>query len=308
MRILVTGANGFIGGHLCSHLKKKGAFVLPLDIEDGDLSYPMAAQGLKALIKSERVEVVIHLAAQVGREFGEQDLSRTITLNALMSAHVARAAQEGGARLMYCSTSEVYGDQGMADCHEWSKMRLPHNLYGLSKRWGEEVSALYCPKGLQVIRLSMPYGPGLPAGRGRAAIINMLWQAHRRYEIPVHEGAARSWCWVGDTVAGIRVVLEKGEKAQSASGYLNGIGTYNIGGDNEVSMLEVAEMACDLAGSPKDLIRMTEAPSNQTVVKRLSNAKLRSLGWKQTVGLKEGMDRTYEYVKTLSADGSADGN
>jgi nucleoside-diphosphate-sugar epimerase len=188
----------------------------------------------------------------------------------------------------------VYGDQGTAICDEYEgPFGIPHNVYGLSKRWGEDACVLYAPDGLVILRFSMPYGPGLPAGRGRAAIINMLWQALRRQPIPVHVGAERSWCWVGDTVRAARLALE------------DGAGAYNVGRDDAAIPMEyVATIACALTGADHNqLIDLVEAPPNQTVVKRLSTERVRSLGWQPEVDLHEGMERTLEWVRTLDEDG-----
>jgi nucleoside-diphosphate-sugar epimerase len=189
----------------------------------------------------------------------------------------------------------VYGDQGDALCDEYEgPFGLPHNIYGLSKKWGEDVCSLYAPDDLIALRFSMPYGPGLPAGRGRAAIINMLWQALKRERIPVHAGAERSWCWIGDTVRAARLALEHGKR-----------GAYNVGrDDNPVSMATVADLACGLTGADADeLVELIEAPANQTVVKRLSTDRIRRLGWEPEVDLREGMERTLEWVRTLDEDG-----
>src|SRR5262245_5094359 len=200
MRILVTGHKGFIGSHLTAELRANNHEVLGVDYAidpSMDLRVPGVAD---TVIGDARPDVVVHLAAKVGRLFGEDNPQETIIDNAAMTAMVAKATNRYGARLVYASTSEVYGDQGAAVCDEYDgPFGLPHNIYGLSKRWGEDAAVLYAPDELVVLRFSMPYGPGLPAGRGRAAIINMLWQALRRQPIPVHVGAERSWCWIGDT-------------------------------------------------------------------------------------------------------------
>src|SRR5262249_5146543 len=139
-----------------------------LDVsDDGQRSWALDT-GLAAW----QPDVVVHLAAQVGRLFGEDDLLHTIRSNALMTALVARSCAAEGIPLMYTSTSEIYGDLGTLTTAredgdslsgrlpDW---RVPHNLYGLSKRWGEEVAATYTTafdaagpdgSGLQVIRPS----------------------------------------------------------------------------------------------------------------------------------------------------------
>jgi UDP-glucose 4-epimerase len=295
MRILVTGHKGFIGAHLSAELRNNGHQVEGIDyalVPSDDLRIPGVAA---AAIERHDPEIVVHLAAKVGRLFGEDNPADTITDNAGMTALVAKATAAHGARLVYASTSEVYGDQGSALCDEYDgPFGLPHNIYGLSKRWGEDVAVLYAPQDLVILRFSMPYGPGLPAGRGRAAIINMLWQALRREPIPVHAGAERSWCYIEDTARAARLAIERGK------------GAYNVGrDDDDVPMHGIARLACVITGVPDQerLIELIEAPPNQTVVKRLATTRIRSLGWEPEVDLVEGMERTLEWVKLLDEDG-----
>jgi nucleoside-diphosphate-sugar epimerase len=281
MKILVTGAAGFIGSHLCPELRAHGYEVLePSD----DLLEPGAMRRLLA----QKPDLVVHLAAKVGRLFGEMDQFKTVVDNAGMTTIVSGACGEAGIPLAYASSSEVYGDGSERIWHESDLYQAdPHNIYGLSKRWGEDACRLYASEGLTVLRLSMPYGPGHPPGSGRAALTQFLDCAMRRVPLSVHRGSERSWCWVGDTVRGIRMVLESGEG-----------GAWNIGrDDNSLSLRTVAEMACDLVGAPRSLIEEGEAPSRQTVIKRLSTEKLRSLGWKPEVELEEGMRRTLEWLE-----------
>ena len=209
-------------------------------------------------------DVCIHLAAKVGRLFGEDDPMETITDNVGMTALVARECGRRNIRMVYASTSEVYGDNGDVWCdEEWGPFNRPHNLYGISKLMGEKVCEHYAPNLLTVLRFSMPYGPGLPAGRGRAAIINMLHQALHRQPIPVHKGAERSWCYVGDTARAVRLIIET-----------TGGGAFNVGRDDQrVAMSDVAREACRLTGAPFDLIQIIDAPAQQTVVKRLSTTQ-----------------------------------
>jgi nucleoside-diphosphate-sugar epimerase len=294
MRILITGYRGFIGQHLGRELGEHGHRVFGVDMltdPSDDLRQPGVA--LRA-VERHMPDVVVHLAAKVGRLFGEDNPAETIADNAGMTALVAQAAATIKARVVYASTSEIYGDNGVIECDELvGPFSLPHNIYGLSKLWGEEACRLYVPRDLTILRFSMPYGPGLPAGRGRAAIVNMLWQAKRRERIPVHKGAERSWCWIGDTVRAARLAIEEWRS-----------GTYNVGRDDAaVSMMMVARKACDMTGAPYTLIREMEAPARQTVVKRLATERIRELGWEPEVDLTEGMEQTLEWVQTLGEDG-----
>jgi nucleoside-diphosphate-sugar epimerase len=289
MKVLITGAAGFIGTHLTAELNGSGHEVTGFDVTAG----PGIIQGsclfdsFADLVQRRKPDVVIHLAAKVGRLFGEDNIRNTISENVYMTAHVAQTCAAHGARLMYASTSEVYGDRGNHLCAEDEPFQgVPHNAYGLSKRQGEEFARLYCPSGLTIMRFSMPYGPGLPAGRGRAALINFLHNALHHQQIVVHRKSERSWCWIGDTVRAVRLLLERSEG-----------GAYNIGrDDNAESMLSVAEQACRMVHAPLSLIELVDPPERQTVVKRLAMNKIRALGWEPRVDLEEGMRRCLDWV------------
>lgn len=295
MRVLVTGAGGFIGQHLVMALRDAGHHVTPTD--RASTEYPrvdlLVPGAFADLLDTHRPDLVVHLAAQVGRLFGEDDIRNSVRSNTEMTAVVAVECGRRGVRVAYASTSEVYGDRGAQACYEWDWLDvLPHNAYGLTKRQGEEFCQLYTRDPF-LFRFSMPYGPGVPPGRGRRALDTMLWQAHHGLPLTVHRGAERSWCWIGDTVAGVLAVLENGEG-----------GAWNVGRDDvPVTMLDLAERCCDLAGASRSLIEVVDAPAKQTVVKRLSTEKLRSLGWRPTVELDDGLPAVLDWVRNFDREG-----
>ena len=290
MRILCTGHRGFVGQHLTRELGDHGHQVFGHDRAEGNLTDPNV---FAATVNHVKPDHVIHLAAQVGRLYGEEDLAHTITTNAIMTTIVARECGQRGIPVLYSSTSEIYGDQAQAVCREDGPLTLPHNLYGLAKRWGEESLRLYAPDGLRIVRLSMPYGPGAPPGRGRRALDTFLWQAHHRMPITVHRDAERSWCWIGDTVRGIRLVLERGTEQ-----------IYNIGRDDRpLSMIDLAVRACLLTGAPGSLIRVVDPPAQQTIVKRLETRRLRDLGWRPEMELEEGLPKVLEWIRQFDEHG-----
>jgi nucleoside-diphosphate-sugar epimerase len=287
MKILITGAAGFIGMHLTKYLSQFHE-VIGVDFQHGDLREKGVAE---YLIRQYKPDTVIHLAAQVGIYFNEQDCIHAIDSNASMTLRVAKACDLYDARLIHTSTSEVYGDFGDQLIDEDSPLiGKPTGIYAISKRWSEDAAKEYAPYGLVIIRPSMPYGPGAPPGKGRRAMDNMLWQAHHRKTIIVHRGSVRSWCWIDDLCSGYRMIIESGKS-----------GAFNIGrDDDERSMLWIAQESCRIAGADESLIKEIEPPMKKTIIKRLSTKKLQSLGWKPTVNIEEGMLSVYDWIKTFA--------
>jgi nucleoside-diphosphate-sugar epimerase len=283
MNVLVTGASGFVGGALVDELRHAdGAYeVHALGRGDGDLAEKGMTEGAFAIA---RPDVVVHAAARIGVVRCEEEPEQTLRSNVLATTLVARAAAAHGARLAFLSTADVYGD---GDADEETPV-APASLYALSKWWGEEVTRLYAPEGLAVLRLVNPYGPVEP-GEGKGAIPTMLRQAESRKPIPAFRGEARSWTWIGDTVRGIRFVLEDGAN-----------GVFNVGsGANPVLMTDTARLACELAGAPQELVCELDAPAGR-VTPRVSVEKLSGLGWRPEVGLEDGMRRLLESLRTAA--------
>jgi len=300
-KVLITGGRGFIGQNLTEELVGSGYHVASVDWRDSEANDLRQPNVFQHHLDVQKPDVVIHLAAQVGRLQGEDDLVFTVQENAQMTTLVANACSLSGAKLMFASTSEIYGDWGDDPVFEdMAYKSKPINLYGLTKWWGEQVCDMYWdmngrrPEELFHLRLSMPYGTGVEPGRGRAALPNMLWQAQNSLPIPVHRFSGRSWCWVGDTVRGMRMILESGLG-----------GAWNVGrSDNFTSMRDIAEMSCDMAGASWDLIEEVDPPGPQVLVKKLRMDKLLSLGWTPTVSLTDGMQEIYNWVSQFDAEGN----
>jgi nucleoside-diphosphate-sugar epimerase len=285
MKLLVSGSKGFIGTNLVKHLTACGHDVVGIDFQDGDLREDGKAE---YFVMIHRPDIVVHLAAQVGIYFNEQDCIHAINSNAVMTLRVAKACAKYGAKLIHTSTSEVYGDFGDTVINEDTPLiGKASGIYAISKRWSEDAAREYAPEGLVIIRPSMPYGPGVPPGQGRRAMDNMLWQAYHQQIIRVHRGAVRSWCWIDDLCRGYELIIEK-----------EACGAFNIGRDDDERTMEwIAEECCRLTGCSKDMIRVIDPPVKKTMVKRLATDKLRSLGWKPTVELSEGMPILFEWIK-----------
>jgi nucleoside-diphosphate-sugar epimerase len=284
MRVLVTGASGFVGRALVDELRhgERAYEVRALERDDGDLSEQGVAE---AAVAEARPDVVVHAAARIGVTRCEEEPLLAQRSNVLATAFVARACLLHRARLAYVSSVDVYG--GRTDVVDEDAEPAPESFYALTKWWGEQVARLYAPDGLLVLRLANPYGPGVEAGRGKGALPTMLGQAARREPIPAFRGEARAWCWIGDVVRGITLALEQE-------------GVFNVGSDAEpLPLTEAARLACDLAGAPRELVLEREPPPGR-VAPRVSIARLRGVGWRPEVGLEEGLRRTLESLRAVA--------
>lgn len=319
LRIAVTGAAGYIGGWLCRELESRGHDVWAQDRRPpGGLSdwgtwhaFDLADGPARARwLERCKPDVVVHLAALYGRVWGEADLAETARVNTGLTAALARNAAMAGARLAYVSSSEVYGRSaalGGATARQVLPLPLePLNMYGLSKKHGEEAARLYAPDGLVVARLNMPYGPPVAdpepgtvpetsaavGSHGYNVLHTMLWQASHGKPITVHRGAERCMTWIGDAVAGLAMIIESGSP-----------GTWDVCRDDDhLPVAEIARRAMAVAGSAS---RVTEEdpPARVTLRKRLDAGPLLALGWRPTVGLDDGMKRSLAHYSRYDENG-----
>jgi nucleoside-diphosphate-sugar epimerase len=279
MRVLVTGASGFVGRALVEELRhgERAYEVHPLERRDGDLADEGAAE---QALDEFRPDVVLHSAARIGVVRCEEEPLLALRSNVLATVNVARACAAQGAHLAFVSTADVYG---VAACADEETSPAPASLYAHTKWWGEQAAQLYAPDGLLILRLANPYGPGVDTGQGKGALPTMLAQAERGERIPAFRGEARTWCWIGDVARAARAVLESGET-----------GVFNVGSDADpVALTDAARIACELTGASPDLIDEADPPPGR-VTPTISVERLRALGWRPEVGLAEGMRRLLE--------------
>lgn len=291
MRILVTGARGFIGRYLVPVLRRNN-IVIATDRCDFDVENPA---GIRRVLLNKEPDCVVHLAAATGRDLAT-DPQGVCSRNVAATGELARLCGEYGIRFVYTSSSEVYGDLGGRWCNEASAPGRLHNLYGLSKLQGEQIASLYCDP--LILRLTMPYGPGFKGssmypGVGKAAILNFLWAALHDQTIRVHRHSERSWVWIDDLTAGLALLIESEHD-----------GIYNVGRDDDSrSMYELARLAFHLCDS-EERIEEVDPPSNVTPIKNISTAKLQALGWQPKVPLEEGMRQTLAWLRAIASSGA----
>jgi nucleoside-diphosphate-sugar epimerase len=199
------------------------------------------------------------LAGVVGREVSEQAAALTMTTNVAGLENVLQLCLRAGSRLVFFSSSEVYGSQdGVMD--EATCVPRPNNRYALSKWLGEQLIEYEARHhGLQavVLRPFTIYDENEEAGDHRSAMIRFAWHLARGQQIEVHRGSARGWLHISDAV-----------RAIESAGRLREFAVINIGHPEVVQTAEVAEMIRrELSASPA-LIQLRELPARMTLIKR----------------------------------------
>lgn len=308
MKILVTGALGFIGKRLFAALKKEGYDVLGVDLVIADYDDYIRADITyfedvwKLFKENDGFDMVIHLAGEVGRLNGEEYPQRMIYVNEVGTLNLIKMCLEYNSKLIYFSSSEVYGtlfDQKEVveeDFEQLSPSRVT-NIYAMSKLFGEGIVNHYVKNyGLLAVtvRPFMVYGPGVLASKYKSAIDQFVYNALNGKPFVVHRGSERAWCYVDDFVDGVITIVKNHsfkEKVYEA---------YNVGTQEYIATEELAKLILELTGRPSDLMKVVELPDRFiSRKKRFSNQKLRKLGWEQKVFLRDGLNRVIEWYRGI---------
>lgn len=197
------------------------------------------------------------------------------------AAVIAQACRETSTPLVYLSSSEAAVGGG---------------LYGQAKLFAEQAGRLYAaPSGYQIVRLYGVYGPGHYAPHEIPEPAKIVLRAQRDHVLYAHRDVYRGWCYVTDAVRALRLIVEDGRA-----------GVWNIGRwDNEVTMFELAEMACTVVGV--DPGRVVGAPLPAAVPQRKTpdTAALLSLGWEPRVALEKGLQATAAWLRSQTTNTDA---
>jgi UDP-glucuronate decarboxylase len=307
--VLVTGAAGFIGSHLCEALLARGHRVMALDnLSTGDIAHLDRLLGHKGFTFQKRdvgLEPTPEMA-QAGRVFNlacpaspahyQQAPVDTVLSSVLGAWRLLELAQRSGARLLHTSTSEVYGDPEQHPQREdyWGHVNPngARSCYDEGKRCAEAMLMAYRQqRGVDVCmaRIFNTYGPRLSPGDGRV-VSNFIVQALQGDDLTIYGDGqqTRRFCYVDDTLRGLLLLMDSGE-----------LGPVNIGNPGEHTMLELAEMVLRLTGSRSRLVFM---PLPQDDPRRrcpdISLAKS-MLGWQPEVELEDGLQRTIHHFRGL---------
>ena len=321
--VLVTGAAGFLGSHLCDSLLARGHRVIGVDdLSHGNLNNVVEAgknpnfsfhifdiaDPYKLRAVSEGVEVFAHLAAMKIPRYGNR--LQTLTANCQCSLNVLELAAEKKAKFVFTSTSDVYGRNPVVPFSETSESVLgPSTVarwaYAASKLFDEHLAMGFSERHsvpVTILRIFGSYGPRQNLswwGGPQSVFIESIFNDE---SLPIHGDGlqTRSFTFVSDTVAGILAALE----SNAANNQI-----INIGSTHEISIVELAKMIHRLSASAAPL-RMEFVPYKkisgqdyEDVRRRIPDVSKaeRLLGFKATISLEEGLARTIEWQRAMRA-------
>jgi len=307
-RILITGAAGFLGSHLCDRFINEGYEVVGMDnLITGDLRnlehlFPKAEFTFYHQDVSDYIHVagpldyILHFASPASPIDYLKIPIQTLKVGSLGTHNCLGLAKEKGARILVASTSEVYGDPTVHPQTEeyWGNVNPvgPRGVYDEAKRFQEAITMAYHTyHGLEtrIIRIFNTYGPRMRLNDGRV-LPAFIGQALRGEDLTVFGDGSqtRSFCYVDDLVEGIYRLLH--------SDYPHPV---NIGNPSEITIKDFAEEIIKLTGTSQKVI-YKDLPKDDPTQRRPDITKAREiLGWEPKVSREEGLKITYEAFKQL---------
>jgi nucleoside-diphosphate-sugar epimerase len=321
MKALITGGAGFIGSHLSARLLGEGWSVTCLDnfssgmrrniepllshpaftLRECDVSEAPLSDDLSA-------DRYFHMASPASpnphtpRSYMALPLE-TARVNSIGLQHVLDRAERSGGRVLFASTSEVYGDPLEHPQREeyWGNVSStgPRSCYDEAKRFGEALSMIYVRSravDVRLIRIFNTYGPHMDPEDGRM-LPNFITQALTNRPLTIYGDGqfTRSLCYVQDLLDGLLTVMES-DRADAAGR------VYNIGNPEEHTILEYAKMVLELIPSSTSQITYLPPVPDDPSRRRPDIGRAQGeLGWGPRVPLAEGLARTIDYFREVTA-------
>ncbi len=305
-RILITGAAGFLGSHLCDRFIKEGYEVIGMDnlltgnIKNIEHLFPLKEfqfyhhDVTKFVHVPGNIDYILHFASPASPIDYLKMPIQTLKVGALGTHNLLGLAKAKGARILVASTSEVYGDPLIHPQTEeyWGNVNPvgPRGVYDEAKRFMESITTAYHTfhnVETRIIRIFNTYGPRMRLDDGRA-LPTFMSQALRGEDVTVYGDGSqtRSFCYVDDLVEGIYRLL--------MSDYTKPV---NIGNPAEITLQQFAEEVLALTGS-KSKIVYEALPQDDPKQRKPDITKAKALlGWEPKVDRHEGLKRTLEYFK-----------
>ncbi|MDH3290812.1 MAG: SDR family oxidoreductase [Gemmatimonadota bacterium] len=308
MRIVVTGAAGFLGSHLTDALLEGDHDVVGIDnLITGSLSniehirehprFMFLQRDVSTYIAVDGpVDGVMHFASPASPIDYLQLPIQTLKVGSLGTHNCLGLAKAKGARFLLASTSEVYGDPQVHPQPEsyWGHVNPigPRGVYDEAKRFAEAMTMAYHRyHGLdtRIVRIFNTYGPRMRASDGRV-VSNFIVQALKGEPLTIYgEGnQSRSFCYVDDEIEGIVRLFERGDEAPT-----------NIGNPHEFTVRELADIVVRLTGTASQ-VTFESLPVDDPKQRRPDISRAKSLlDWEPTVSLEEGLLKTIDYFRRI---------
>jgi len=305
-RVLITGAAGFLGSHLCDRFIKEGYYVIGMDnLITGNLKniehlFPLKEFEFhhhdvsKFVHVSGELHYILHFASPASPIDYLKIPIQTLKVGSLGTHNLLGLAHSKGARMLIASTSEVYGDPQVHPQTEeyWGHVNPigPRGVYDEAKRFQEAITMAYHTyHGLEtrIIRIFNTYGPRMRLDDGRA-LPAFMSQALSGEDLTVFGDGSqtRSFCYVSDLIEGIYRLL--------LSDYA---GPVNIGNPNEITLLQFAEEIIKLTGSDQKIVHLPLPKDDPKQRKPDISLAKKLLDWEPKVDRAEGLKLTYDYFK-----------
>lgn len=310
-KILVTGAAGFLGSNICDALLNNDHEVFGIDnfctgyesnikhlinekyfkFEKHDIS-----TGFVELFRKNKFDQIFHMASPASPPRYMALPLETMHVNTSATEYLLNYSKENGSRLLFASTSEIYGDPLEHPQTEsyWGNVNPigPRSIYDEAKRYGETLLALYQREkwaDTAIIRIFNTYGPRLDPDDGRV-VSSFLRDGilGKPFQMFGDGTQTRSFCYVDDLVAGIIATMDSGIS-----------GPVNLGNPNEFTLLELAEEVGKVLGIEPE-IQFKSLPQDDPKMRRpdISLAK-ELLNWEPKVQLAEGLDKTASWMREI---------
>lgn len=304
MKILLTGAAGFLGSHLTSKLLHEGHDVIGIDdLSTGSIknlteslthpAFTFIEHDVRVPFKAE-IDAILNFACPASPKNYQLDPVRTIETNFLGIINMLHLAKEHGARIIQASTSEVYGDPtvspqpetywgnvnpiGIRSCYDEGKRAAETLCFDYKRQFGTDS---------RVLRIFNTYGPNMSIGDGRV-VSNFIVQALAGKPITIYGDGSqtRSFCFVTDLVDGIYKLLVLDTPVHTP---------INLGNPTEFSMLDLAEKVIQITKSNSKIV-FEPLPLDDPRQRRPDITLAKSLlNWQPLVGLENGIEKTTEY-------------
>ncbi|MCL4449610.1 MAG: SDR family oxidoreductase [Actinobacteria bacterium] len=314
-RVLVTGGAGFIGSHLCDRLLARGDEVICVDnfctgLKD-NISHLIGSERFTLLSRdiceggldvSGDLDVVVHLASPASPKDYLEIPIETLEVGSTGTKVCLELAEQTGARIVFASTSEVYGDPWVHPQKEtyWGNVNPvgPRSVYDEAKRFSEALCMAWHRRygtNVGIVRIFNTYGPRLKASDGRV-VSNFIVQALQNESLSVYGDGSqtRSLCYVDDLVSGLTALIDS-----------DVTGPVNMGNMDEYTVLQLAERIIELTGSASQITFLDLPQDDPTRRKPDTTLAFELFGWKAEVSLDEGLGKTIDYfVQRLGSAGS----